>query len=164
MSFTNTTLQDSPDLGAGEVIAASPYNVSAFELFEDGLIEGRFCKFDDGSIDNLDASGTPVIAGIVKRKITGEIGTGIYSTSGMEIDQVAEVINFGFATVTVTDAADPSKYDDVNIINDGTADAGKATEAAVSAETPFDIISAGDVVFWEQKAAGVWLVRFNKYL
>jgi len=39
MSFTNTTLQDSPDLGAGEVITASPYNVSAFELFEDGLIE-----------------------------------------------------------------------------------------------------------------------------
>jgi len=41
MSFTNTTLQDSPDLGAGEVITASPYNVSAFEIFEDGLIEGR---------------------------------------------------------------------------------------------------------------------------
>ena len=46
MSFTNTTLQDSPDLGAGEVITASPYNVSTFERFEDGLIEGRFCKFD----------------------------------------------------------------------------------------------------------------------
>jgi len=83
--------------------------VSAFELFEDGLIEGRFCKFDEGSIDNLDASDTPVIAGIVKRKITGEIGTGIYSTSGMGIDQVAEVINFGFATVTVTGTATPSK-------------------------------------------------------
>ena len=164
MSFTNTTLQDSPDLGAGEVITASPYNVSAFELFEDGLIEGRFCKFDGGQIDNLDASDTPIIAGIVKRKITGEIGTGIYSTSGMEIDQVAEVINFGFATVTVTGTADPSKYDAVNVINTATADAGKATDAAVSGTTPLNIISAGDVVFWEQKATGVWLVRFNKYL
>ena len=160
MSFTNTTLQDSPDIGAGEVIKASPHNISAFELFEDGLIEGRFCKYDTGSIDNLDASGTPVIAGIVKRKITGEIGTGLYSTSGMEMDQVAEVINFGFATVTVTDAADPSKYDAVNVINAATADAGKATDAAVAS----GIISAGDVVFWEQKATGVWLVRFNKYL
>ena len=103
MSFTNTTLQDSPDLGAGEVIAASPYNVSAFELFEDGLIEGRFCKYDTGQIDNMDGSTTPVIAGIARRKITGEIGTGIYSTTGQEIDQVAEVINFGFATVTVTE-------------------------------------------------------------
>ena len=160
MSFTNTTLQDSPDLGAGEVITASPYNVSAFELFEDGLIEGRFCKFDGGQIDNLDASDTPIIAGIVKRKITGEIGTGIYSTSGMEIDQVAEVINFGFATVTVTGTAEPSKYDAVNVVNAATADAGKATDAAVAS----GIISAGDVVFWEQKATGVWLVRFNKYL
>ena len=164
MAFKNTVLQDNPDLGAGEFIAASPYNVSAFELFEDGLVEGRFVKYDTGSIDNLDGSATPVIAGIARRKITGEIGTGIYSTTGQEIDQVAEVINFGFATVTVTDTADPAKYDAVNVINDGTADAGKATEAAVSAETPFDIISAGDVVFWEQKAAGVWLVRFNKYL
>jgi len=160
MSFTNTTLQDNPDLGAGEVIKASPHNVSAFELFEDGLVEGRFCKFDAGSIDNLDASATPLIAGIARRKITGEIGTGIYSTTGQEIDQVAEVINFGFATVTVTDAASPAKYDAVNVINNGTADAGKATEAAVAD----GIISAGDVVFWEQKATGVWLVRFNKYL
>ena len=164
MAFKDTTLQDNPDLGAGEVIKASPHNVSAFELFEDGLVEGRFCKFDTGSIDNLDASATPVIAGIARRKITGEIGTGIYSTTGQEIDQVAEVINFGFATVNVTDAASPAKYDAVNVINDGTADAGKATEAAVSATSPFDIISAGDVVFWEQKAAGVWLVRINKFL
>ena len=160
MAFKDTTLQDNPDLGAGEVIKASPHNVSAFELFEDGLVEGRFCKFDNDSIDNLDASADPVIAGIVKRKITGEIGTGIYSTSGMEIDQVAEVINFGFATVTVTDTAEPSKYDAVNVINAATADAGKATDAAVAD----GIISAGDVVFWEQKATGVWLVRFNKYL
>jgi len=160
MAFNDTTLQDNPDLGAGEVIKASPYNVSAFELFENGLIEGRFCKYDTGSIDNMDGSDTPVVAGIARRKITGEIGTGIYSTAGQEIDQVAEVINFGFATVTVTDAADPAKYDAVNVINDGTADAGKATDAAVAD----GIISAGDVVFWEQKAAGVWLVRINKYL
>lgn len=163
MSFNNTALGDNLDLPAGEVITSAPYNVSAFEQFEDGLIEGRFCKFDTGQIDNLDASATPTIAGIVRRKITGEIGTGVYSTSGQEIDQVAEVINFGFATVTVTDAADPSKYDAVNVVNADTADAGKATDAAVTAGPPA-IISAGDVIFWEQKAANVWLVRINKFL
>jgi len=164
MAFNNTALQSNPDLPAGEVIKASPYNVSSYELFEDGLIEGRFCKFDTetGSIDNLDALDTPVIAGIVKRKITGEIGTGIYSTTGQEIDQVAEVINFGFATVTVTDNADPSKYDAVNVINAADDDAGKATDADVDVDS--GIISAGDVVFWELKAVGVWLVRFNKYI
>ena len=160
MAFNNTVLQDNPDLGAGEFIAASPYNVSAFELFEDGLVEGRFVKYDTGSIDNMDGSGTPVVAGIARRKITGEIGTGIYSTSGMAIDQVAEVINFGFATVAVTDDADPAKYDAVQFVNATGADAGKATDADVAT----GIVSAGDVVFWEPKAAGVWLVRINKYL
>lgn len=163
MAFDNTTLTDNLDMPAGEVIKSAPHNVSAFEVFEDGLVEGRFVKFDTGSIDNLDASATPVIAGIAKRKITGEIGTGVYSTSGQEIDQVAEVINFGFATVTVTDTADPSKYDAVNVVNAAGADAGKATDAAVNAGPPA-IISAGDVVFWEQKAANVWLVRINKFL
>jgi len=152
MAFNNTALQSNPDLPAGEVITASPYNVSAFELFEDGLVEGRFCKFDSGRIDNLDASGTPVIAGIVKRKITGEIGTGIYSTSGMEIDQVAEVINFGFATVAVMGTANPSKYDQVYTVNAFSVDAGKATESSAAT-----IVNGA--VFWEEKKAGVWLVR-----
>ena len=160
MSFANTVLQDNPDLGAGEFIAASPYNVSAFELFEDGLVEGRFVKYDTGSIDNMDGSASPVVAGIARRKITGEIGTGIYSTTGQEIDQVAEVINFGFATVAVTDAATPAKYGSVQFVNETGADAGKATDAAVAS----GIVSAGDVVFWEPKAAGVWLVRINKFL
>lgn len=160
MAFDNTVLGENLDLPAGEVIKSKPHAVEAFEIFEDGLREGRFAKFDDGSIDNLNGSPTPTIAGIVRRKLTGEIGTGVYSTTGQEIDQVAEVIDFGYATVEVTATADPAKYDAVNVINDATADAGKATDAAVAA----GIISAGDVVFWEQKAANVWLVRINKYL
>lgn len=159
MAFTDTVLGQIIDLGAGEVITASPYNVSAFELFENGLIEGRFCKFDTGSIDNLDASVTPTIAGIVKRKVSGEIGTGVYSTTGQEIDQVAEVINFGFATVTVQDAADPSKYDPVYAINLDTAERGKATQDSGASGA----LAITNCVFWEEKAAGVWLVRFNTY-
>lgn len=162
MAFNNTVLQDNLDLPAGEVIKASPYNVSAFEVFEDGLRVGRFAKYDAGSIDNLDGSATPTIAGIVRRKITGEIqeGAGTYLTSGLGIDQVAEMINFGFATVEIADGVEPARYEPVNVLNDATADAGKATNAAVAA----GIISAGNVVFWEAKAAGVWLVRINEFL
>jgi len=160
MAFNDTVILGNEDLGAGEVITASPYNVSSFEIFEDGLLEGRFVKYDAGSIDNLDASATPVIAGIAKRKITGEIGTGVYSTTGTEVDSVAEVANFGFATVTITDAATPSKYDPVYVINAATAEAGKATQDDDTGANP----SAGDVVFWEEKADGVWLVRINKFI
>ncbi|AUR91020.1 hypothetical protein NVP1154O_07 [Vibrio phage 1.154.O._10N.222.52.B12] len=160
MAFKNAVLQEASDLPAGEVIKASPHNVSAFEVFQDGLIEGRFVKFDTGSIDILDASATPVIAGIAKRKITGEIGDGVYSTSGIEIDQVAEVINFGFATVTVQDAAAPSKYDPVYTINLDSAEAGKATQNSGATGA----IAVANCVFWEQKADNVWLVRMNQFL
>lgn len=160
MAFNSAVLENIADLPAGEAITASPSNTSSFEVFQDGLIEGRFVKFDTGSIDILDASVAPVIAGIAKRKVTGEIGTGIYSTSGQEIDQVAEVINFGFATVTVQDAADPSKYDPVYTINLDSAEAGKATEDSGATGA----LAVSDVVFWEQKAANVWLVRMNQYL
>lgn len=160
MAFNNTVLQEAPDLGAGEVIKSKPNNTEAFEVFQDGLIEGRFVKYDSGSIDLLDASATPVIAGIAKRKVTGEIGSGVYSTSGQEIDQVAEVINFGYATVTVTDAAAPSKYDPVYVINLDSAESGKATQDNAASGA----LLVDDVVFWEAKASGVWLVKINKYL
>lgn len=154
MAFGNTVLSEHVDLMAGEVLKSKPHNVEAFELFEDGLVEGRFCRYDqaDDTIKNLSGSATPQIAGVVRRKITGEIGDGVYSTSGQEIDQVAEVINFGWATVTVTDQADPSKYDQVYVVNDGTDDAGKATNDAGELEVPA-------CMFWEEKQDGVWLVR-----
>ncbi len=160
MPFDTAVLQNVQDLPAGEVITASPYNVSVFEKFEDGLIEGRFIKFDTESADKLDASATPVIAGIAKRKVTGEIGDGIYSTTGQEVDQVAEVVNFGFATVTVTDAAAPSKYAPVYTINAATAETGKGTQDSGASGA----LLVANVVFWEQKATNVWLVRMNQYL
>lgn len=152
MSFNNTTLGDNLDMPAGEVLRSSPSNVSSFELFENGLVEGRFAKFAAGQVDNLDSSATPVLAGVVKRKLTGEIGSGVYSTTGAEIDQVAEIINFGFATVTVTSAATPAKYDQVYTVNAATADAGKATDDSGQLIVP-------GAIFWEEKAANVWLVR-----
>ena len=154
MAFNITVIDAHVDLMAGEVLKSKPHNVEAFELFADGLMEGRFCRFDatDDTIKNLSGSATPTIAGITRRKPTGEIGTGVYSTSGPEIDQVAEIINFGWATVKVTDAADPSKYDQVYTVNDNSDDAGKATNDAGELEVT-------GAIFWEEKQDNVWLVR-----
>jgi hypothetical protein len=152
MAFDNTVLATNADLPTGEVIKSLPNAVMAFELFENGLIEGRFCKFAAGQIDNLDGSATPRLAGVVRRKLTGEIGSGVYSTTGEGIDQVAEVCNFGFVTVTVTSAATPVKYDQVYTINADTADRGKATDDSGALIVP-------GAIFWEEKAANVWLVR-----
>lgn len=158
MAFTQAVLSEAQKTLSGEVIKVSPHNTSAFDVFEDGLVEGRFCKFDAGSIDNLDASATPTIAGVAKRKVTGEIGTGIYSTTGQEYDSVAEVVNFGFVTVDVTAAAVPTKYAQVYAHNVADAEAGAATQDATGT------VAVPDCVFWEPKADGVWLVRIGKFL
>lgn len=160
MAFTNTVLFDNKDLPAGEVIAASPHNVSAFDVYENGLTEGRFVKYDAGSVDRLDASATPSIIGIARRKITGEIGEGLYNLEGVAVDQVAEVINLGYASVTVTDAAAPTRYAPVYAINVNSVESGKATQNA--GETGAVLVP--NVIFWEEKQAGVWLVRMNQYL
>ncbi len=160
MSFTTGVLERVSDLPAGEVIEASPYNVSAYEVFENGLVQGCFAKFESGSVDSLDGSAAPTIAGVAKRKVTGEIGPGVYSTSGQAIDSVAEIIDFGQCTVSITDAATPTKFDPVYVINAAGADAGKITQDSGATGA----LLLEDVVFWEVKASGVWLVRIKKYL
>lgn len=158
MAFADTVLEQVPDLVAGEFIAASPYNCSAFEVFEEGLIPGRFAKFDTGSIDLLDTSATPVIAGVVRRKISSAIENATYTKLGIAPDQVAEVVNFGFVTVEVLAGDTPAKYQQVYAVNTAGANLGKATETATS-----NAIVPG-AVFWEAKAADVWLVLIPAYL
>lgn len=151
MAFNNTVLEKSPALGSGEVIKSKPYNTEAFGTFENGLTQGRFAKYDTGSIDNLDASATPKIAGIVRRKISGELGVATYQTTGDIIDFVAEVHTFGFATVDVVAGNTPAKYGIAYAVNVAGADLGKATTVSTNN------VDSG-WVFWEQLQAGVWLV------
>lgn len=162
MAFKNAVLAVNPDLGAGEVIKQSPHNISAFDVFQDGLLAGRFAQLKAGVPSNMDGTATPKLIGIPRRKVTGEIASqSAYTLTSEGFDSVAEIINFGFATVEIADGAEPVKYGVVNVINEAAnAQNGRATDAAIAA----GIISAGDMVFWEAKAAGVWLVRFNKYL
>lgn len=151
MAFNNTVLAQSAGLSSGEVLASKPFNVEAFSVFEDGLIQGRFCKYDGGSIDNLDGSATPVIGGITRRLIGGEIGVSTYRNTGDLIDSAAEVITFGFATVDVVDGDTPSKYGIAYAENQTAGDFGKATTTAT------DNVDSG-YVFWEEVSTGVWLV------
>jgi len=52
----------------------------------------------------------------------------------------------------VTEGANPSKYDQVYTVNADSVDAGKATDSS-------DATIVKGAVFWEEKKAGVWLVR-----
>lgn len=152
MAFNTTVLTAIPGLMAGEFIAASPYNCSAFEQFEEGLVPGRFAKYAAESVDLLDGSATPILVGVVRRKIASALENATYTKVGIAPDQVAEVINFGFATVEVTDAATPARFDQVYTVNASGADSGKATDDAGQLIVP-------GCIFWEETKPNVWLVR-----
>lgn len=158
MAFNSTVLDIIPDLMSGEFIAASPYNCSAFEVWEEGLVPGRFVKYDAGSIDLLDASATPVIAGVVRRKIASALENVTYTKLGIAPDQVAEVVNFGFVTVDVPTGVTPAKFGQVYAVNATGANAGKATTVSASN------VAVPGCVFWEAKRPGTWLVLIPKYL
>lgn len=151
MAFTNTVLEQSVGLGSGEVLATKPYNTEAFSTFEDGLIQGRFVKYDAGSVDNLDASANPKIAGISRRLIAGETGVTTYRSTGDVIDFVAEVHTTGFVTVDVKAGVTPAKYGIAYAENITAGDFGKATTLATGN------VDSG-WVFWEEVSTNVWLV------
>lgn len=161
MSFNttaNTVLRDQLDLGAGSVIASAPHSVQGFEVWEEGLVPGRFVKHDTGSIDLLDTSATPLIAGVVRRKIASALENPNYTKLGIAPDQVAEVVNFGYVTVEVPTGVTPAKYGQVYAVNIAGADIGKATTVSASN------VAVPGCVFWEVKRANVWLVLIPKYL
>lgn len=155
MGFNNGIIEEIEGLTSGEVIKSKPNNVEAFEVFEDGIISGRFVKYEGGSIDALDAGATPKIAGVLKRKINNELGVETYRTTGTLIDQVAEVCNFGLVTVDVVAGQTPSRYDAVQAHNVADADAGKAVTSG-GVET--------GAVFWEEVETDVWSVLLPNYL
>lgn len=151
MAFNNAILEESVGLGSGELLPDTNGLTLAFETFEDGLVQGRFCKYDSGSVDNLDASATPTIAGITRRLISGEIGVSTYRNTGDIINTAAEVVTSGLMTVDVVSGLSPAKYGVVYAENQTAGQYGKATT-----------VSTGNVatnwVFWKEVSTDVWLV------
>jgi len=158
MAFNEAVVITPPDLMPGEFIAASPYNCSAFDVWEEGLVPGRFAKFDTGSLDLLDASATPIIAGVVRRKISSALENLTYTKLGIAPDQVAECVNFGFVTVEVFPGDTPTRFQQVYAFNTAGANVGTATETAAGA------VAVPGAVFWEPKRPGCWLILIPKYL
>jgi len=157
MGFDNAIEKDAPGLDAGEVFEGHVSNTDAFTTFESGLTVGRFAKYDTGSMDNLDGSSTPKIAGIVKRNLTGDLSKTVYDTE----DDVADVANFGYMTVDVVNGNTPSKYGTVYAENAGVnagADYGKATTLSTGN------VEVAGADFWKEIKTNVWVVRLKNIL
>ena len=146
--------KDAPGLDAGEVIEGHVSNTDGFTTFESGLNIGRFAKYDTGSLDNLDGSATPVIAGVTRRNLTGDLTKTVYDTE----DDIAEACNLGYVVVDVVTGLTPAKYGKVYAENAGVnagADYGKATTLLTG---NVDVVQAD---FWKEIKTDVWVVRLR---
>ena len=149
MSFNN--FQSAPgSTGSGEVFNISAITILSATKFEEGIKAGLFAKIDAGSLDNLDGSATPVVAGVVVRKVssTMEENGSYVSTYNSSVDYVRG----GMVTVEIKDGETPAKFGEVFASNLGDADDGKALTAAG--------IATG-AEFIEAISATVWLVRLK---
>lgn len=163
MSFTGDAIElDAEGLEQGEVITGHVNNCDAFRTFEDGLIIGRFAKYDAGSLDNMDASATPTIAGVVARNFTGSLKRDTYNNVGDEVntDDVAELCNFGYVTVEVKDGITPVKYEPVYAENTTVGDYGEATNILDTT----NILVPGATFHRATNRANVWIIKLGQIL
>ncbi len=152
MSFATGYLSDPNRVQGGESFNEAGVDI-AFTTFEDGLRVGRFAKLDTGSVDNLDASGTPNIAGIVARNDANAVEDG--QTIDASLQSQISVRREGLMSVDVKSGESaPAFGAQVQARNIADADAGLAV-ASGGVDTTAE--------FLEEITTNVWLVRLGAY-
>ena len=152
MSFPTGALINMPDVGSGELQGENNIVLSA-TTFEDGLLMGRFAKLDAGSIDNIDASVTPNVAGVVLRDVPGAVeqDNAVDAATTTKV----EYLRAGLVTVEVITGITPTAFGDVFVHNVADANAGKAT-------TTDDATTEPTNAEWiEEVATDLWLIRLK---
>lgn len=153
MAFPTGYLADPVKVGAGERFDPKADTVLTARTFEDGLVVGRFAKLDTDSLDNVDASVTPTIAGVVLRKASNPVESG--STIDGSLFKQVEYLRAGLVTVDVVAADTPAQFGSVFVKNTNDADAGKATTVDDASTV------AANAEFIEEVKANVWLLRLK---
>mgnify|MGYP003641093266 CR=1 FL=1 len=145
------TGQELQAVDAGEGFGTYP---SAQSTFQNSIAEGRFVKLDTGSIDALDNSATPLIAGVLLRNISGAIeSNGLTDTT---YQTSVQVIEDGYVTIDIQASAVPTALSKVYLVN-SVADSGKVTQDSAFADA-----IAVDAYFVREVKTGVWLIKINK--
>ena len=147
MAFTEVFSNDIENVGAGERFGTANVELNS-TVFEDGLIVGRFAKLDTGSIDLMDGSATPDIAGVVMRLVSRGVEGGDVIDHTI-YDQI-DYMRFGLCTVAVKAAETPALGGRVYVSNAGDANDGLAT--ATNTDVPVN------AEFIKEVKSGVWLI------
>lgn len=153
MAFATGYLDDPSKVGAGERWGNNNIILS-YPTFQNGLVVGRFAKLDTGSLDNLDNSATPTIAGVVLRNVASPVEDG--GTIDSALYDKAEAVRSGLVTVRVKTGETPAQFGTVYAENTDDANAGMALAAAGA-----NGVEVTGAEFIEEVQAGVWLVRLS---
>lgn len=152
MSFATGYLSDPNKVQGGEIYGDSGVNLAA-TTFEDGLRVGRFAKVDAGSIDNMDGSATPNIAGVVRRDPANAVEAA--GTINAELNTKISYRREGCVTVDVVPGTTaPVIGARVQASNAGDANDGLAIDTGGINTT---------AEFIEEVTTNVWLVRLGAY-
>ena len=119
--------------------------------FENNLVVGRFAKMDAGRLDNMDASATPVIAGVVLRKASNPVED--ENTIDNALFLQCEYLRSGCVTVDAVTGETPTPFAPVFAVNTAGANAGKATVTVNAANL------AARAEFIEVVGPDTWLIR-----
>lgn len=156
MAFTSGFSKEIGKVGAGEVQNIKSSTILTASAFEDDLVAGRFAKWDTNSLDNMDKSATPNVAGVVVRSPTLTVESG-----GKYKKDLFEHVNYvreGLVTVEAKSGESPKKFQKIYAYNGASnsdADLGKATVATTDAvETNAEFIDLG-------RDDTVWLIRLK---
>jgi len=147
MAFATGYKEDPDNIGAGETLGVHHLILTATS-FENGLKVGRFAKLDTGRLDNMDGSATPVIAGVVLRRVTNPVEDA--ATIDSTLFSQVEYQRQGLVAVDVKTGETPTKFGRVYASNAGNANDGLATATATDVDVNAEFI--------EEIQAGVWLV------
>lgn len=150
MSFTqNPTSIESAVAGA----VVQNIQTIASTVFEDAMLPGRFVKHDAGSTDFLDSSASPVIEGVVLRKVLAEVDLGANGELYQSQNSVIDVIRKGIVVVdVVVGEVPPAKYTNLTVSNTNDADSGKI------------LVVGGEPVnakFLDVRGANLWAVLLD---
>ena len=151
MAFATGYLPDQNPVGPGE-IQGNAHVILTADNFEDNLVLGRFAKLDSGRLDNMDASASPVIAGVTLRRAGNAVEDG--DLLDADLFDYAEYVRFGLVTVQAVTGESPTMFQTIYAHNTAGDDVGKATVVTTN-----NVQTSGE--FIAEVDTDVWLIYFN---
>lgn len=145
MAFGTAVLSDIGEIQSGERHGTF-HTVLTATTFEDGLKAGRFAKLDTGSLDNMDGSATPSVAGVVLRKVSSSMESA--GTIDADTEHRAEYAYYGLVTVDAKAGETPVIFEKVYASNAGDTNDGLATVTNTDVDTGYTYIKTIATNLW----------------